>query len=448
MRKTILILSLLLITSTIKISTGGLAQEKPLLMRQPTMSRTQIVFSYAGDLWIASRNGGEASRLTTGVGNETSPQFSPDGTTVAFTGEYDGNVDLYTIPATGGVPKRLTYHPGPDGLAGWTPDGKQLLFVSQRASDSGRFARLFTMPVDGVFPTDVPLPMGYAGSYSPDGAKLAYEPLPRGFGAWKRYRGGMASSIWIANLSDSSVERLPRVDSNDFNPMWVGDKVYFLSDRNGPITLFAYDTKTKKVAQLIQNNGLDGIIYEQFGSLDIYDLKSGKSKPVNITINGDMLSLRPKFEKVGTRISNVAISPTGARAVFEARGDIISVPAEKGDARNLTNTTGVAERNPSWSPDGKWIAYFSDESGEYQFHLRDQKGMGEVKKINLGDPPSFFYNPNWSPDSKKISYIDKRLNVWYVDIDKGTPVKGDSDLYEDPTYALDPAWSPDSKWLT
>ncbi|MGH9935127.1 MAG: S41 family peptidase, partial [Blastocatellia bacterium] len=419
MRKTILILSLLLITSTIKISTTSLAQEKPLLMRQPTMSRTHIVFSYAGDLWIAPRGGGEASRLTTGVGNEGSPQFSPDGTTVAFTGEYDGNVDLYTVPASGDVPKRLTYHPGNDGLAGWTPDGKQLLFASGRASSSGRFARLFTMPVDGAFPNEVPLPMGWAGSYSPDGTKLAYEPLPRGFGAWKRYRGGMATPIWIANLSDSSVEKIPRVDSNDYNPMWPKgetDKVYFLSDRNGPITLFAYDTKAKKVAQLIQNNGPntldiksasagpDGIVYEQFGTLNIYDLKSGKTKPVNITINGDMLSLRPKYEKVGNRAGNAAISPTGARAVFEARGEIISVPAEKGDARNLTNTTSVAERNPSWSPDGKWIAYFSDESGEYQLHLRDQKGLGEVKKINLGNPPSFFYNPTWSPDSKKIAY--------------------------------------------
>jgi len=454
MKKTILILSLLLVASTIKISTGGMAQEKPLLMRQPTMSRTHIVFSYAGDLWIAPRNGGAATQLTDGVGNETSPQFSPDGTTVAFTGEYDGNVDLYTVPASGGVPKRMTYHPGFDALAGWTPDGKQLLFVSQRASDSGRFARLFTMPVDGVFPAEVPLPMGYDGSYSPDGAKLAYEPLPRGFGAWKRYRGGMASAVWIANLSDSSVEKLPRVDSNDFNPMWVGDKVYFLSDRSGPITLFAYDTKAKKVAQLIQNNGLDiksasagpdGIVYEQFGSLNIYDLKSGKNSKVNVTINGDMLSLRPKYEKVGSRISAASISPTGARAVFEARGDIISVPAEKGDARNLTNTTGVAERDPSWSPDGKWIAYFSDESGEYQLHLRDQKGMGEVKKINLGDPPSFFYNPTWSPDSKKIAYTDKRLNHWYVDIEKGQPVKVDT---LSRGFSLATSWSPDSRWLT
>ncbi len=420
MRKTILILALLLIASAIEISTASLAQERPLLMRQPAMSKTHIVFVYAGDLWIVNREGGEASRLTTGVGTETAPQISPDGQTIAFTGEYDGNVDLYTVPATGGVPKRLTYHPGSDGLAGWTPDGKQLLFVSPRASYSGRFARLFTMPVDGAFPAEVPLPMGWAGSYSPDGTKLAYEPLPRMFNAWKRYRGGTASPIWIANLSDSSVEKLPRVDSNDFNPMWIGDKVYFLSDRNGPITLFAYDTKTKKVAPLIQNNGLDiksasasgdSIIYEQFGALNIYDLKSGKTKPVKVTINGDMLALRPKYEKVANRISDSAISPTGARAVFEARGEIISVPAAKGDARNLTNTPGVAERDPSWSPDGKWIAYFSDESGEYQLHLRDQKGMGEVKKINLGNPPSFFYNPNWSPDSKKIAYSDKRLNI-------------------------------------
>jgi tricorn protease len=453
MRKTILILALLLIASIIEISTASLSQQKPLLMRQPTMSHTSIVFSYAGDLWTVSRNGGEASRLTTGVGNETSPQFSPDGKMIAFTGEYDGNVDLYTMPATGGVPKRLTYHPGADSLAGWTPDGKQLLFVSQRNSYSGRFARLFTIPVDGSFPSEVPLPMGYAGSYSPDGTKLAYEPIQRAFNAWKRYRGGMASPIWIASLSDSSIEKIPRTDSNDFNPMWIGDKVYFLSDRSGPITLFSYDTKTKKVTQLIQNNGLDiksasagpdGIVYEQFGSLNIYDLKSGKTKPVNVTINADLLALRPRYEKVGTRVSNAAISPTGARAVFEARGEIISVPAEKGDARNLTNTPGVAERNPSWSPDGKWIAYFSDESGEYALHLHDQKGLGEVKKINLGNPPSFFYNPTWSPDSKKIAYSDKRLNIWYVDLEKGQPVKVDTLARG---FAPGASWSPDSRWL-
>jgi tricorn protease len=454
MRKGILALLIFLAVVSVGGSYSSAQLNKPLLMRQPTMSRTHIVFSYAGDLWIVPREGGEATRLTTGVGNETSPRFSPDGSTVAFTGEYDGNVDLYTIPTTGGVPKRLTYHPGTDALAGWTPDGKRLLFVSQRDSASGRFARLFTMAVDGVFPEEVPLPMAYEGAYSPDAKKLAYVPLPRGFNAWKRYRGGMATPIWIANLSDSSVEKLPRADSNDFNPMWIGEKVYFLSDRNGPITLFEYDARSKKVTQLIQNSGLDiksasangdSIVYEQFGALNIYDLKSGKTKSVSVTINADMAGLRPKYEKVAGRIANAAISPTGARAVFEARGEILSVPAEKGDARNLTNTTGVAERDPAWSPDGKWIAYFSDESGEYALHLRDQKGMGEVKKINLGNPPSFFYSPTWSPDSKKIAYSDKRLNIWYVDIEKGQPVKIDT---LSRGFSLSASWSPDSRWLT
>jgi len=450
-----LMLVLLVLLGIISVDSGfsSAQSSKPLLLRLPTLSRTQIVFAYAGDLWIVPREGGEASRLTNGVGTESTPRFSPDGRTIAFTGEYDGNVDVYTIPAAGGVPKRLTYHPGTDILVGWTNDSKQVLFLSQRNSYSGRFARLFTMPIEGVFPTEVPLPMGYAGSYSMDGSKLAYEPIQRAFNAWKRYRGGMASQIWVANLADSSVEKLPRENSNDFNPMYIGDKVYFLSDRSGPITLFSYDTKTKKVTQIITNNGLDiksasassdAIVYEQFGTINIYDLKSGKSKPVNITVNGDMPALRAKYEKVGTRIMNATISPTGARAIFEARGDIISVPAEKGDARNLTNTTGVAERDPSWSPDGKWIAYFSDESGEYTLHLRDQKGMGEVKKINLGNPPSFFYSPTWSPDSKKIAYSDKRLNIWYVDIEKGQPVKVDT-LRRG--FAPGANWSPDSRWL-
>jgi tricorn protease len=455
MRRTLLVFLVLLAVASIDAGLGSANSNKPLLMRNPTLSRTHIVFAYAGDLWIVPRDGGEASRLTTGIGVETTPHFSPDGRTVAFTGEYDGNVDVYTVPASGGVPRRLTYFPGTDALAGWTPDGKHLLFVSQRNSYSGRFARLFTIAVDGVFPTEVPLPMGYEGAYSPDATRLAYVPIPRAFNAWKRYRGGMAAPLWIANLSDSSIEKVPRDKSNDFNPMWpssAADKLFFLSDRNGPISLFAYDTKTKKVDQLIRNNGLDiksasagpdAIVYEQFGSLNLYDLKSGKARQVNVTINGDMLAVRAKYEKVGNRVMNIAISPTGARAIFEARGDIITVPAEKGDARNLTSSTGVAERDPSWSPDGKWIAYFSDESGEYALHIRDQKGLGEVKKINLGNPPSFFYNPTWSPDSKKIAYFDKRLNIWYVDVEKGSSVKIDT-----PTRGFSaPKWSPDSRWI-
>ncbi len=441
------------------LAAAALAQaNKPLLMRHPTLSKSQIVFSYAGDLWVVSRDGGDAARMTSGIGNEYAPMFSPDGRWIAFTGEYDGNTDIYVIPANGGVPRRMTYHPGNDTLVGWTPDSKQLLFVSGRDSASGRYARLFTIAMDGVFPTPLPLPMGYEGAYSPDASRLAYVPLPRAFNAWKRYRGGMTTPIWISNLRDSSIEKLPRDNSNDFNPMWVGNRIYFLSDRSGPITLFAYDPVSKKVEQLIRNDGLDmksasvgedAIVYEQFGSLNLYDLKSGKARRVNVTISADMLSVRPRFEKVGPLITNptasvsAAISPAGARAVFQARGEIVTVPAEKGDPRNLTNTTGVMERSPAWSPDGRWIAYLSDESGEYALHLRQQSGMGEVKKIGLGNR-AFFSDLTWSPDSKKIAYLDNHLGIWYVDIDQGKPVKIDTARRG---TSFNPSWSPDSRWI-
>ena len=282
-------------------------------------------------------------------------------------------------------------------------------------------------------------------------------PLAPAFAQWKKYRGGRTTKIWIGNLSDSSVEEIPRQNSNDFTPMWMGDKIYFLSDRNGKnVTLYSFDTKTKKVAEEISNSGLDlktasegpdGIVYEQFGSINVFDTNSRKANKVNISVSGDFPQVRPRYEKVAQRVANVAISPTGARAVFEARGEIISVPAEKGDARNLTNTSGVAERDPAWSPDGKYIAYFSDESGEYALHLRDQSGMGEVTKISLGNPSSYFYSPRFSPDSKKILFTDKRLNIWYLDLEKKTPVKVDTNTFENPFPVLDPNWSPDSNWI-
>lgn len=227
------------------VSVASAQAEKPTLYQRPAISKTHIAFVYAGDLWLVSRDGGEAERLTTGVGTETDPFFSADGAMIAFTGEYDGNVDAYVVPASGGVPKRLTYHPGADSVAGWTPDGKQILFRSPRNSYSG-FTRLFTITPDGGFPSELPLVMAYAGSFSGDGARLAYVPMPPAFQIWKRYRGGRTSPVWIAKLSDSSVEKLPRENSNDFNPMWVGQKVYFLSDRGGTVTLYAYDTGTKR----------------------------------------------------------------------------------------------------------------------------------------------------------------------------------------------------------
>src|SRR5438876_8295052 len=249
--------------------------EKPLLLREPAVSRTQIAFAYAGDIWVASREGGDARRLTTGVGAETRPIFSPDGSMIAFTGEYDGNQDIYLIPASGGEPRRLTYHPGADVAIAWAPDGKGILFRSHRGSTNDP-SKFFTIPIEGGLPSEVPLPMADEGSFSPDGLKLAYVPTFQWQEAWKRYRGGQTKLIWIVNLSDSSIiDRIPRDNSNDFNPMWVGDKVYFLSDRNGPVSLFAYDTATRKVTEVVKNAGLDfksaaaagpeAIVYEQFG---------------------------------------------------------------------------------------------------------------------------------------------------------------------------------------
>ncbi len=432
------------------------ADDAPLLLlQQPTLSSSQIAFVYAGDLWGVARAGGEAIRLTAGNGAVSHPAFSPDGSEIAFTGDYDGNADVYVIPANGGAPRRLTYHPSADVVVGWARDGKQVIFASNRSSNSF-FTRLFTVSREGGFPTELPLPMAAEGSYSPDAKELAYVPLNHAFEIWKRYRGGRTSPIWIARLADSSVAKIPRDNSNDFNPMWVDQRVFFLSDRDGPVSLFSYDTRSKSVTVALKNDGLDfksasagpdAIAIEQFGAIWLYDLKSGSAHKVDIRVTGDLPQLRPRYMNVASRIRNADISPTGLRAVFEARGEILTVPAEKGDIRNLTNTPGADERYPAWSPDGAKIAFFSDESGEYALHIKNQNGQGETQRIALGTPGSYFFYPTWSPDSKKIAYTDKRLNLWYVDIEKKVPVKVFHDRFTGPQQIYQAAWSPDSKWL-
>ena len=435
---------------------GWASPDQPLLIRHPTVSLDKIAFCYAGDIWTVGRDGGDAQRLTAGVGSKCDPYFSPDGQWIAFTADYYGNPDVFVIPAAGGEPKRLTWHPAADVAAGWSPDSRRVLFASTRTSSTDP-PKLFTVPVEGGFATELPLPMASGGAFSPDGSKIAYTPKFQWQDAWKGYRGGQTMAIWIASLADSRIEKIPRTNSNDFDPMWAGNKVYFLSDRNGPVSLFVYDTETRKVSEVVKNGGLDfksacagpnAIVWEQFGSLHLLDTRSGKSKAIEVRVPGQFAEVLPHFEKLAAnRILSARISPTGARAVFETHGEIVTVPAEKGDIRNLTNSPAVADRDPAWSPDGKRIAWLSDETGEYALHIRDQNGLGDVTKIDLGQPSSYFYSPVWSPDSKKIAYTDKRLNVWYVDVDKGTPVKVDSDLYDSPFRSLDPAWSPDSKWL-
>lgn len=456
MRRLIPLLSFLFLAL---LAPAGAQSNPPLLLRMPTVSKTQIVFNYGGDLWIVSRDGGDAHRLTSDIGEETDPAFSPDGTMIAFTGEYDGNKDVYVVPTTGGVPKRLTYHPADDLVVGWTPDGKRVLYASWGNSFRHFEFQLYTIPLEGGFPTQLPLPVGAEASYSPDGLHLAYVPHVQWQNAWKRYRGGQTTPIWIADLKDSNIEeRIPRDNSSDHYPMWVGSTIYFLSDRNGPVSLFAYDTKTKQVTEALHSDGFDfksasagpgAIVIEQFGAIKLYDLQTHQAKNISIRVAGDIDAVRPHFAKVEpNRIQNFGLSPSGARAVFEAWGEIFTVPTDKGDIRNITRSPAVADRDPAWSPDGKSIAYFSDESGEYELAIRDQSGLGDVRHVNLGNPPSFFYTPTWSPDSKKIAYTDKRLNLWYVDLDNPKPKLVDTDYFGAfGTTQLSQNWSPDNKWI-
>jgi tricorn protease len=435
------------------------------LLRHPTLSRSDIVFTFAGDLWSIPRAGGKAKRLTNGPGNKTDAVFSPDGKWIAFTGDYDGNQDVYVIPCGGGTPKRLTYHPAPDQVLGWTPDGRRVLFRSSRETYANlvpKFQRLFTVGLDGDPVASLPLPMGTEAVFSPDGAQVAYVPLERKIDHFRRYRGGRTTPLWIARLSDSRIEVVPHENATDFNPIWIGEKVYFLSDRDGPATLFEYDIATKRVSQVFQNKGLDitsasagpgAIVYEQFGALHLYHLDSGKTEKVKVEIEDDFPERRAHFAPVGDKLREARLSPDGDRAAFEAWGDILIVDVATSKASNLTRSPGVRERDPAWAPDGKRLAYFSDESGEYRLHIRSTDDSGSVQKIVLGDSPSFYYSPRWSPDGSKIAYIDKRQNIWYVDVGDPKPVKADAEAYFDyfrtfrPVQELAPAWSPDSRWL-
>jgi len=444
----------------------------PLLLRFPSLSHDKIAFRYADDIWTVSRDGGEAERLTSDGQVVAGPFYSPDGAWIAYSAHLNGNTDAYVIPASGGVPRRITWHPDGSTVAGWSPDGKDVLIDSMAASFR-HYMRIFRVHADGTgVPEPLPLPSAAQISYSPDGQSVAYEPYSKWQPAWKRYVGGQTSPIWVVNLKTLDLVKVPRENSNDSNPVWVGDQVYFLSDRdstgtnNGPVTLYRYDTKTQQVSLVMKNNGLDMksfqagpatdisgtdrtvLIVEQFGRILLVDPVSGMNMPIPITIHGELASLAPHRVKLSPEdIQNAALSPTGARAVFEARGEIFTVPAEKGDTRNLTQTPGVAERDPSWSPDGKTIAYFSDASGEYQLFLHEQTGFKPPTVIDLGPEPSYFYSPTWSPDSKHIAYTDKHLRLWVVDVPAGKPVLVDTGIYGSFGADFGAAWSPDSKWI-
>jgi tricorn protease len=433
------------------------AWSAPLLLRNPALSQDRIAFLFGGDIWLIPRSGGEARRLTSIAAVSEGPYFSPDGSRIAYSARERGLTDVYVINSDGGVPRRLTWEPTGNLAVGWTPDGKDVLFSSGHASKSV-YPRLFRVRADGVGPAEVlPLPSADWGSYSSDGNILAYVPVRQWQSAWKHYRGGQTTPVWLVNMKTLDLEKVPRENSNDSYPVWVGATVYFLSDRNGAVSLFKYDAKNKQVQPVIENHGLDlktlnagpeGLVYEQFGSLHLYDVRTGQEHAVAVTIGGDLPRLAPHLAAVPAKAAeNISLSPTGARVVAEARGDVFTLPVEKGDIRNLTKTPGSAERDPSWSPDGKSIAYFSDASGEYQLYIRDQDGLQPPTVIDLGPDPSFFYSPRWSPDSKHIAFTDKHLRIWYVDAAGGKPVKIDTGLRGGFGAITQLSWSSDSQWI-
>ena len=429
------------------------------LLWQPTISKNHIAFIYAEDLWVANRDGSYPRRITVSEGLESNPVFSPDGSTIAFTGQYDGNTDVFIVPVAGGVPRRLTWHPGADLVRDVSPDGKKVLFASQRNSFTNRYYQLFTVDIATGVETELPIPNAYWASYSDDGSHIAYTPIPDRFDQWKNYRGGTTSRIWLYDTKTHAVTEIPKPKdgANDSKPVWKGGKVYFRSDRDGEFNVYSYDPKTKTVGALsrftdfpvssLEGSG-DAIVFSQGGYLHVLNTSDNKISRLKVGIAADLLDHRPRYVKGDQYIRSGSLSPSGARVVFDYRGDIITLPAQKGDAFHLTQTPGVHEKYPSWSPDGRWIAYFSDASGEYNLHIAASDGSGEPRVIPLNGS-GFYAHTHWSPDSKRITFVDnaRRLYVSEITTGKTVTVAEDANYIPGAFRDLFGSWSPDGSHI-
>ena len=436
------------------------------LLRYPDIHGETVVFSYAGDLWLADvAAASTARRLTSHPGEELFPRFSPDGRQVAYTAEYSGTRQVHVISVDGGNPRQLTFRNdiGDIPLRGgfdnqvldWTPDGKQVLFAAHRTPWSPRIARPTLVPAAGGMETYLPMPEGSGAVFSPDGTRVAYTPIKREFRTFKRHRGGRAQDIWIYDLARNTAERATDFPGTDNLPVWIGDTLYFTSDREeGVLDLYALVPGTKALPRRVTRSAPwdalwpagDGrrIVYQAGGWLWLLDPASGQSRRLTIRIPGDLPQALPYFDNVTRDIQWMGLSPTGKRAVFEAHGEIVTVPAEKGEVRNLSSTSGIREMTPAWSPDGRWIAYLSDRTGEYEIWVRPSDGSGEERQVTRGGD-SWRLPPVWSPDSKKIAFSDKQSRLRYVEVDNGRTVEVDKGKLLDLT---DYRWSPDSRWLT
>ncbi|MFH2000036.1 MAG: peptidase S41, partial [Planctomycetota bacterium] len=427
------------------------------MLSEPAVSGTHIAFIYAEDLWICGLDGKEVRRLTSHEGIESHPRFSPDGTLIAFSGQYDGNTDVYTIPVEGGSPTRLTWHPDDDRVQDFSCDGSAVLFSSPREVFARNLQQLYEVSIEGGYPARLDIPSASKAAYAKDGSRIAYVPLIEAFNQWKNYRGGTASRIWIYDCADQSIEEIPQPESrcNDTDPMWINDKIYFRSDRNGEFNLFSYDLNDKHLEALTQYDhfpvlnasaGPEHIVYEQAGYLHLYDLTSDRDEKLTIGVAADLVETRPRYVSGSKYIRGGAISPSGSRAVFGYRGEIITVPAKEGDPRNLTHTPDVHEHTPAWSPDGKYIAYFSDASGEYALHIAPQDGKGEARTIPLHGA-GFYDRLKWSPDSLKLGYSDNSWTLYWVDIQSGESRAISTEPIYGPNKTQSFDWSPDSNWM-
>ena len=430
------------------------------LMRMPAVSEKNLAFVYAGDIWVAPKEGGTAQRLSSPRGEESWPRFSPSGREVAFTGNYEGNEDIYVMPVSGGEPRRVTYHGGSERMVAWWPDGKSVLFASRRDSFSERVGQFFKINALGGKAERLAIPYGELGAISPDGKTVAYTMTDTDRASWKRYRGGMAPDVWLFNLETGAAENVTANDACDSAPMWAsGTKLYFLSDRDAAkrANLWCYETAAKTLRQVTTYKEFDvrfpsigpkEIVFENGSKLFLLDLATEKTREVKVDVITDKATLRPRLENVSSKVSNASISPTGKRVIFEARGDIFSAPAENGVIRNITETQGIAERYPAWSPDGKWIAYFSDRSGEYELTLLPADGKGAEKQLTTMGP-GWRYQPYWSPDSKKLVFIDSWMKVWLHDLDsqETTQVTQQKWMYHGDLDRFRVSWSHDSAWF-
>ena len=440
------------------ITSAAQAQIDARMFRYPDVSRTHIAFVYAGDIWVVPKAGGTASRLSSPPGEEQYPRFSPDGSQIAFSGNYDGNLDVYVMPAAGGVARRVTYHPVPDRLLDWTPDGRRLLMASRRASGIP-VAHLYLVDAAGGLPEKLPAPYGEIGAISPDGRRLAYTTKDVSTRTWKRYKGGLAPDVWVLDLRTRDARNVTNDPANDEHPMWHGETLYFLSAR-GPeqrSNLWKLDLAGGAAQQVTRFDDVDvswpaigpqDIVFQAGGRLYLLDLATEQQREVPVTVATDLATLRARTENVGGLLQWSDISPQGKRAVFQARGELFTLPAEHGPALPLTRTSGVAERYPAWSPDGKSIAYWSDRSGEYQLTLRAADGSGEERAVTtLG--PGYRYQPFWSPDSKKIAFLDHAQVFQILDVENGriTPVDTGLTWLHGQRQGIAVSWSADSRWL-